>query len=198
MKIIAYSQCSRDFGGQARINDRRLKLLEGLLMFKTIEEFLLSWGQEARLTQKILDALTDESLAQEVSPEDRTLGRIAWHIVATLHEMVSQTGLDFEAPSHDADVPETAVEIADGYRTTNEAMVAAIKEQWTNEVLDEKKNMYGEQWSVRTILSILTSHQIHHRGQMTILMRQAGLRVPGVYGPAREEWAMFGGQAPVI
>ena len=198
MKIIAYSQCSRDFGGQARINDRRLKLLEGLLMFKTIEEFLLSWGQEATLTQKILDALTDESLAQEVSPEDRTLGRIAWHIVATLHEMVSQTGLDFEAPSHDADVPETAVEIADGYRTTNEAMVAAIKEQWTNEVLDEKKNMYGEQWSVGTILSILTSHQIHHRGQMTILMRQAGLRVPGVYGPAREEWAMFGGQAPVI
>jgi uncharacterized damage-inducible protein DinB len=24
---------------------------------------------------------------------------------------------------------------------------------------------------------------------MTVLMRQAGLVVPGVYGPAREEWA---------
>jgi hypothetical protein len=27
---------------------------------------------------------------------------------------------------------------------------------------------------------------------MTVLMRQAGLVVPGVYGPAREEWAVYG------
>jgi hypothetical protein len=24
------------------------------------------------------------------------------------------------------------------------------------------------------------------------LMRQAGLKVPGVYGPSREEWSQFG------
>jgi uncharacterized damage-inducible protein DinB len=24
---------------------------------------------------------------------------------------------------------------------------------------------------------------------MTVLMRQAGLRVPGIYGPAKEDWA---------
>ena len=167
-------------------------------MFITIEGFLCNWKHEAGATQKVLDTLTDKSLAQEVSPEDRTLGRIAWHIVGTLHEMVARTELVFDAPSHDAPVPETAAEIADAYRSTNAAMVAAIKVQWTNEVLTEKTEMYGEQWSVSTILSVLTSHQIHHRGQMTILMRQAGLRVPGVYGPAREEWELFGGQAPII
>ena len=68
-------------------------------------------------------------------------------------------------------------------------MVAAMKEQWTDETLAEIKDMYGEQWSIATVLGILTSHQTHHRGQMTVLMRQAGLRVPGVYGPSREEWA---------
>ncbi len=68
-------------------------------MFKTIEEFLINWGHESESTQKILDALTDKSLEQEVSPEDRTLGRIAWHIVTTLGEMMSRTGLDFEATS---------------------------------------------------------------------------------------------------
>jgi uncharacterized damage-inducible protein DinB len=36
------------------------------------------------------------------------------------------------------------------------------------------------------------SHEIHHRGQMTVLMRQAGLKVPGVYGPSREEWTAYG------
>ena len=167
-------------------------------MFKTIEEFLINWGRESESTQKILDALTDKSLEQEVSPEDRTLGRIAWHIVTTLGEMMSRTGLDFEANPHDAAVPATAAEIAGAYRSTNEAMVAAIKEQWTDESLAELKEMYGEQWTIGTVLGILTVHQTHHRGQMTVLMRQAGLRVPGVYGPSREEWAAFGAEAPVV
>lgn len=167
-------------------------------MFKTIEAFLINWDHESGSTQKILDTLTDKSLGQEVSPEDRTLGRIAWHVVTTLGEMMSRTGLDFTANAHDAAVPTTAAEIAGAYRSTNEAMVTAIKEQWTDESLAELKEMYGEQWAIGTVLGILTAHQTHHRGQMTVLMRQAGLPVPGVYGPSREEWAMFGGEAPVV
>jgi uncharacterized damage-inducible protein DinB len=42
----------------------------------------------------------------------------------------------------------------------------------------------------------LIQHQAHHRGQMTVLMRQAGLPVPGIYGPSKEEWANFGMEAP--
>ena len=165
-------------------------------MFRMIEDFLTNWGHESGSTQKVLDALTDTSLAQEVSQEGRTLGRIAWHIVTTLDEMVSQTGLEFDAASHEVAVPATASEIADAYRSSSEAMVTAMKEQWTDATLNDIREMYGEQWSVANILSILTSHQIHHRGQMTVLMRQAGLRVPGVYGPSREEWVEFGGVAP--
>lgn len=32
-------------------------------------------------------------------------------------------------------------------------------------------------------------HEIHHRGQLTILMRQAGITVSGLYGPSKEEAA---------
>ncbi|MBE0644676.1 MAG: hypothetical protein IH600_11400 [Bacteroidetes bacterium] len=28
--------------------------------------------------------------------------------------------------------------------------------------------------------------------QLTVLMRQAGLLVPGIYGPSREEWSTYG------
>ena len=52
--------------------------------------------------------------------------------------------------------------------------------------------MYGETWSRGMTLFYLILHQAHHRGQMEVLMRQAGLKVPGIYGPAREEWAAFG------
>ena len=41
-------------------------------------------------------------------------------------------------------------------------------------------------------LSALAGHQAHHRAQMMVLMRILGLPMPGVYAPAREDWAKFG------
>ena len=45
---------------------------------------------------------------------------------------------------------------------------------------------------------MLIGHQTHHRSQMTVLMRQAGLVVPEVYGPAKEGWAAYGAQPPLV
>ena len=56
-------------------------------------------------------------------------------------------------------------------------------------MLNDDLNMYGQVWKRTSVLSSLIAHQAHHRGQMTVLMRQAGLKVPGVYGPSKEEWA---------
>jgi uncharacterized damage-inducible protein DinB len=58
--------------------------------------------------------------------------------------------------------------------------------------------MYGEAWTRGRTLAALVAHQTHHRAQMTVLMRQAGLEVPGVYGPARQEWTAYGMQPPGI
>jgi uncharacterized damage-inducible protein DinB len=167
-------------------------------MFKSIRSFEENWKHESASTQKLFDALTDESLAQEVTPQDRTLGRIAWHIVTSLHEMISRTGLDFEAPHHGASLPSSAQVIADSYRNASEAMLEAIHKQWTDESLKEVREMYGEQWPIGLTLSILISHQTHHRGQMTVLMRQAGLPVAGVYGPSRDEWSQMNMEPPAV
>jgi hypothetical protein len=56
-------------------------------MFRTIAEFTGAWQYENGNTLKMMQALTDASLAQRVSPEGRSLGRLAWHIVQTLGEM---------------------------------------------------------------------------------------------------------------
>lgn len=156
-------------------------------MYRTIDEFLTDWKMETESTYKVLRALTDESLGQAVSPQDRTLGEIAWHIVTTLHEMMSRTGLVFEGPREGASVPSSAQTIAESYRQTSNAMAEAIRQQWTDEALQETNDMFGMQWTNAFTLSLLIRHEIHHRGQMTVLMRQAGLRLPGVYGPSRDE-----------
>lgn len=145
-----------------------------------------------------MDTLTDASLKQEVTPEGRDLGRIAWHVVASLHEMVSKTGLQFKGAESDQDVPTSAKEIANQYRQANAAMVSAIKEQWNDQSLKEEHDMFGRQLPIGASLLLVILHQTHHRGQMTILMRQAGLKVPGVYGPSQEEWSAIGMEPPKV
>ena len=47
-------------------------------MFRQLNDFEASWIQESEATLRILRALTDASLRQAVTPQDRTLGRMAW------------------------------------------------------------------------------------------------------------------------
>ena len=158
-------------------------------MYQTIEGFLQSWKYEAESTQKMLDALTDESLSQEIAPEHWTLGRVAWHIVTAIPVILSGTGLKFEGETKDYPVPTSAKTIADGYRKVNAAFVEALQSEWTDKDLATINDFFGRPMPNSIFLMTLINHQNHHRGQMTVLMRQAGLTVPGVYGPAKEEWA---------
>lgn len=167
-------------------------------MYPTIDLFIQAWENDAAGMQRVMDALTDASLKQEVSAHDRTLGRVAWHIVYTIYEMMGKAGLTLEGAVEEAPVPETAEAIASEYRRASEALVDALRKQWSDASLQEEVNLYGEPWTKAVVLNVLIQHQIHHRGQMTVLMRQAGLSVPGVFGPSREEWSMFGAEAPSV
>nr|WP_275983527.1 DinB family protein [Paenibacillus hamazuiensis] len=66
--------------------------------------------------------------------------------------------------------------------------IAAVQAQWTDATLKEQRFMFGMfDWSVFETITAFVRHQAHHRGQLTVLMRQADLVVPGVYGPSKEE-----------
>jgi uncharacterized damage-inducible protein DinB len=157
-------------------------------MFRRIDDFRESWTHESQATLKILRALTPASLAQRVHPDGRTLGRLAWHLVISLPEMMGHSGLPVEGPAEDA--PEPALEeMIRTYEAAARRVGEAVSERWTDAMLAEEVSMYGRSWRRGQVLAALISHQAHHRGQMTVLMRQAGLKVTGVYGPAAEEWA---------
>jgi uncharacterized damage-inducible protein DinB len=156
-------------------------------MYRTIQEFVTDWKQESGFTQKALDALTDASLSQRVSPKDRTLGEVAWHITTSIYGIMTQAGLKLESVGDPNVVPASARQIADAYRAASEGLVTAVQGQWNDATLQEVRNMFGMQWPNAVTLNVLIRHQIHHRGQLTVLMRQAGLQVPDIYGPARRD-----------
>lgn len=160
-------------------------------MFRKVEDFTVAWGTEYEGTLKVLHALTDASLAQRVDPAGRTLGRLAWHITQSVPEMMNRTGLGLDGPDEHAPMPATATAIASAYERSGRALAEQVR-GWDDAKLAETVDMYGEPWANGFTLEVLIRHQAHHRGQMTVLMRQAGLKVPGVYGPAREEWGAYG------
>jgi uncharacterized damage-inducible protein DinB len=161
-------------------------------MYRSIADFTEDFAQENGATLKILHALTDASLGQRVTADGRTLGRLAWHIVGTQREMPASAGLPTGEGETEAPVPASAAEIAAAYERAARDVAAAVRAGWTDADLDGEIPLYGETWKRGRVLSALIRHEAHHRGQMTVLMRQAGLKVPGVYGPAREEWAAYG------
>ncbi|MCY8659772.1 DinB family protein [Bacillus spizizenii] len=165
-------------------------------MFQTLDHFFKSWEFEADATQKLLNCFTDESLKQEITSQNWTLGRIAWHTVAAIRIITSNTDLTFHAPAEDYPVPASAQFIADSYHQASNAFIQALKTQWTDHTLQERINFIGQQLPNGSLLMFMIQHQNHHRGQMTVLMRQAGLTVPGIYGPAMEEWTKFGLEPP--
>ncbi len=167
-------------------------------MFHSIADFEQNWAHESASTQKQMDQLTDASLAQAVTEGHRTLGRIAWHIVTTIPEMMSHTGLGISSVDHQAPVPATADEIKKAYAAASKELLEQIKANWTDESMQVEDELYGEKWKKGVTLLILVKHEVHHRGQMTVLMRQAGLTVPGFYGPSKEEWVNYGAEPPAV
>ena len=163
-------------------------------MYHILKEFTEEYKMESQSTLKLLSVLTTESLNKTVDGKVRSIGRLAYHIAHTVAEMMSKTGLDIpfdlKNPANDTSV--TIEQIVTAYSTAVNKFLSEIETKWTDASLKDLNNMYGQDWSNALTLSILLKHEIHHRGQLTVLMRLAGLIVPGIYGPSAEEWEMYG------
>jgi uncharacterized damage-inducible protein DinB len=171
-------------------------------MFRHLEDFQNCWKEESANTLLILNAIPDGAMKTAVTPEHRDLRRLAWHLVESLIEMPGHCGLKIEGSQwiqggFIGAPPPTMKEIVDAYAAAATSLSEALK-AWTDGDLETEDELYGEHWQRGVTLFVLVSHQTHHRGQMTVLMRQAGLKVPGIYGPAKEGWAAFGLEAPKV
>ncbi|PGS51965.1 DinB family protein [Bacillus sp. AFS041924] len=163
-------------------------------MFNNVEEFITEWKMEEASTIKLLNAMTDESLDQSIGEDFSSLGELAWHITTAIKAIISQSGLQFEGSMNKEDMPGTAKELAEKYAEVSNAMIEAAQAEWKESDLKQIINAFGFlELPIHALLRMAIQHQTHHRGQMTVLMRQAGLVVPGMYGPSKEEWAAMRG-----
>ncbi len=86
--------------------------------------------------------------------------------------------------SRDESVPARAREIITAYEKAAEAVKEEAAKLSDVDLLTERGIA-----SIATkgaLLHFLIDHQTHHRGQMMVLVRQAGLPVPSVMAPTKE------------
>lgn len=160
-------------------------------MYRTIEDFITDWGYESESTLKLFRNISNEALNKKDHENVRSIAVLSWHITITLSEMLNKAGLKVSGPDEHSKAPSDIAEIISEYERSARSVTEQVKKQWTDASLKEEANMYGQNWKNGVTLSILIKHQAHHRGQLTVLMRHAGLKVAGMYGPSKEEWAEF-------
>lgn len=156
-------------------------------MYRTVNDFLFDWSNSASGTISVLEALTDEKLNQAIVEGHNTLGWLGWHLVTSVSFFAGQIGLNVTVPGDVKTVPNKASEILDSYKKVSEELKKAVEEGLTDESIVEKVEAFGQLTPRGMMLSKCIEHQTHHRGQMTVLLRQAGLKVPSIMGPTKED-----------
>ncbi len=154
-------------------------------MYRKVEDFIEDWVISSEGTLRVMKAITNEKLDQSIVEGHNSLGWLAWHLVGAAGAFGHFAGMQIPGPGRDQAAPSDVKEIIEAYERTIEAYKTEAA-KLTDEALLEEVSGFGGPIARGKLLRALIDHQTHHRGQMTVLLRQAGLTVPGVIGPTKE------------
>lgn len=157
------------------------------MMYRNIEDFIADWNEQTAGTLRVIEAISDDKLGQAIVEGHSTLGWLGWHLATSPAFFARLVGVEVRAAGRAQDVPNQVSEIANAYRRMAADVQEGIKRALTDEMLIETVQALGGEVPRGKLLRTLLNHDTHHRGQMTVLLRQAGLTVPGIMGPTKEQ-----------
>lgn len=156
-------------------------------MYRRVEDFLTDYCEEAHEAQKNWDTLTNSALSVNAKEGFWTIKDHLWHI-ASIWQYVFVNDLKLWPEDERLDqIPNNAKTLAGFYHDQTEKICHWIKKNWTDEDLAVEIELWGLKMTRGKLLWEVVKHEAHHRGQIFTLMRLAGLRVHGIYGPSKEE-----------
>lgn len=154
-------------------------------MYRTAQDFIADWQSNSTGTVKVLQSISEDKKHVGIVEGHNSLEWLAWHLVSVAGAFGQFAGLQVPAPGPDMPIPATLAEIAKMYGQIVEAYTTEAA-TLTEEQMLEEVQAFGGSMPRGQLLRLLIDHQTHHRGQMTVLLRQADLTVPPVMGPTQE------------
>jgi uncharacterized damage-inducible protein DinB len=158
-----------------------------------VEGLLQELTQEAQTTRRVLERVPGDKLAWKPHEKSMSLGQLALH-VATVPGNVAQITQQspfplpaFTQPSATSAaelVPALDASVAAAANILRSLDEAALGKIW--QVVDGDREVMA--LPVGAVLrSIMLNHWYHHRGQLSVYLRQLGVPVPSIYGPSADE-----------
>jgi len=159
-----------------------------------IDGLLQELEQEASTTRRVLERVPNAKLTWKPHPKARTLGELALHVAmvpGAVAEFVSQPS-PVQAPQFADPTPKSASELVP---TLDESIVKAkrlLGKMDDATILGTWRMMQGEKEllaipRIAMLRSIMLNHWYHHRGQLSVYLRELDVPVPSIYGPSADE-----------
>ena len=143
--------------------------------------------REAEITKKVIAAVPDAASSYKPDPNARTAKELAWHIANSdiqFLEGVADLNFNMETPEHK---PETSAEMVAWYDERMKRGVARIAAMTPEQLLTPVPFFGVFNLPAVLYLGFLSSHSIHHRGELTTYLRPMGSKVPSIYGGSYDE-----------
>lgn len=160
-------------------------------MTHELESFYRTWEEEAARTAKLLKTLPEDRGDYRPDPKSRSLAELAWHLAEVEIFMVNAIlagKLSVTDRPPGLERPATVAEFAHAYERTHRDLAEKLRAQGDLDLDRGIPFPSGHDVPVRHVLwNAILHHLIHHRGQVALMIRLAGGRPFGLYGPTRED-----------
>lgn len=167
-----------------------------------IDALLQELEQEAQTTRRVLERVPDDRLGWKPHDKSMSLGQLALH-VATTPGSVAEMALTspFPIPQFIQPSAGTAAELIPALeqsvtrareilRGMDDAALGSI---WR--VVDGERELMALPLGA-VFRTVMLNHWYHHRGQLSVYLRQVGALVPSIYGPSADENPFLAQPAP--
>ena len=160
----------------------------------TISETLLpEFDQEMANTRKILDRVPEDKFTWKPHEKSMTLGRLSSH-VAEMPQWILSTIKEEKlelTPGMKPFNASTKTELMEALDKNNAAAREAIAGATDEHLAKVWRLIYGGQEvfampRAAVLRSMVMSHMIHHRGQLSVYLRLLDVPIPGMYGPSAD------------
>ena len=159
-----------------------------------IDGMLKELEQEAETTRRVLERVPEQKLAWRPHPKARTLGELALHVAmvpGAVAELVTSQS-PAQAPDFTDPSPKSAAEliptldqsIAKAKQLLGGIDDAALMATWR--LMQGERELFAVP-RVALLRSIMLNHWYHHRGQLTVYLRELDVPIPSIYGPSADE-----------
>lgn len=159
------------------------------------EVFLRIWDREAAATQRVFRAFPNDKLDSKPHARSRSIRDLAWQCVIDerVIEKIIDGANDLRNVTPSPPPPETMEEIAAAHELAHREASEKMRRPESEFSKTVKVTLRGGSIQLEQAETIWGNllDQIHHRGQLTIYLRQAEGKVPSIYGPSGDEAMQF-------